>query len=328
VVRNNRNRKTLQTLLTLAAAGVSGVVAWATLVERTRWMLREVSLPVLPGPAAPLRVLHLSDLHMAPWQRSKQEWLRQLAVLTPDLVINTGDNLGHPHGVIGLRRALEPFAGVPGVFVNGSNDYFAPVPKNPLGYFAAPSKLVRNTPRLDTDELVGFFGELGWINLNNSAATLELRGTEVELFGVDDPHKDYDRLDLMATALDDLRADDPHGDDAWPHEAEALHRPQPAISIGVAHAPYQRILNSFITYGAELIFAGHTHGGQICLPGVGALVTNCDIPRSQAKGVSLWHHGPNTAWLSVSAGLGTSIYAPARFACRPEASLVTLVPTE
>jgi predicted MPP superfamily phosphohydrolase len=74
--------------------------------------------------------------------------------------------------------------------------------------------------------------------------------------------------------------------------------------------------------GVALVLAGHTHGGQLCIPGVGALVTNCDLPRRQAKGVSSWEGVP----LHVSAGLGCSPYAPVRFACRPEASLLTLVP--
>ena len=60
------------------------------------------------------------------------------------------------------------------------------------------------------------------------------------------------------------------------------------------------------------------------MPGFGALVTNCDIPRGQVKGVSTWTHDGRTAALEVSAGLGTSIYAPVRFACRPEATLLTL----
>jgi predicted MPP superfamily phosphohydrolase len=60
------------------------------------------------------------------------------------------------------------------------------------------------------------------------------------------------------------------------------------------------------------------------VPGYGALVTNCDIPRDQVKGLSLWTHARRTAYLTVSAGLGTSIYAPVRFACRPEATLLTL----
>ena len=70
----------------------------------------------------------------------------------------------------------------------------------------------------------------------------------------------------------------------------------------------------------ELLLAGHTHGGQLCLPFKGALVTNCDLDTGRAKGLHR-HHG---SWLHVSAGLGTSPYAPVRFFCRPEATLLTL----
>jgi predicted MPP superfamily phosphohydrolase len=77
--------------------------------------------------------------------------------------------------------------------------------------------------------------------------------------------------------------------------------------------------------GFDLVLAGHTHGGQLCVPLRGALVTNCDLPRRQAKGLSSWSAGGRTAALHVSAGLGTSPYAPVRFACAPEATLLTLV---
>ena len=104
--------------------------------------------------------------------------------------------------------------------------------------------------------------------------------------------------------------------------------------MGVAHAPYQRVLDAMTADGARLVIAGHTHGGQLCVPGYGALVTNCDLDRGRAKGVSRWWPGAGTsaprpsdaAWLHVSAGLGASRYAPVRFACRPEATLMTLVP--
>lgn len=306
------------------AIGVAGVaaLAWGTLVERTRWTLRRVEVPVLPAGAAPVRVLHVSDLHMAPWQRSKQEWVRALADLEPDLVVDTGDNLGHERGIEGIRRAFEPFRGVPGVFVNGSNDYFGPSLKNPFMYFGGPSGQAKRSKKLDIDELHDFLGELGWIDLDNTATALDLRGTHFELFGVDDPHKGYDRLDLITAAIDDLRSDDPLGDETWPDRGAAARRP--TVTIGVAHAPYQRVLNSFVTHGAQLMLAGHTHGGQVCVPGYGALVTNCDIPRDQVRGLSVWRHGLRSAFLNVSAGLGTSIYSPVRFACPPEATLITL----
>jgi predicted MPP superfamily phosphohydrolase len=312
--------------IAIGAAGAAAF-AWGSLVERTRWTLRRVDVPVLPAGAEPIRVLHLSDLHMAPWQRSKQEWVRALADLQPDLIVDTGDNLGHERGLDGIRRAFDRFEGVPGVFVNGSNDYFGPVLKNPFMYFGGPSGHVPRSSKLDIDALHAYFAELGWIDLDNAAAALEIKGTRFEFFGVDDPHKGFDRLDLITGAIDELRADDPLADESWLDEVSTdLTARRPTVTVGVAHAPYQRVLNSFLNHGAQLILAGHTHGGQVCVPRFGALVTNCDIPREQVKGLSIWRHGLRSAFLNVSAGLGTSIFAPVRFACPPEATLMTLVP--
>jgi predicted MPP superfamily phosphohydrolase len=299
----------------VAAAGL-GALAWGTLVERNRFTVRREVVPILEPGARPIRMLHITDLHMAPWQRAKQEWVRSLRALEPDLVINTGDNLGHESGYEGVEHALEPFRGIPGVYVNGSNDYHAPSAKNPLAYFAGPSRRRADPARLDTPRLESFFRSLGWESLNNAATTIEVAGSPLEFFGVDDPHIGRDRLDSLPGILDDLREESEYAEG---------HRPErEIISIGVTHAPYRRVLNSFVTHGAELIVAGHTHGGQVRVPGYGALVTNCDLPRSQASGLSLWKHAMRAAYLNVSAGLGTSIYAPVRFACRPEAVLLTL----
>lgn len=308
----------------LALAGLTAF-GWGSLIERRLFTLREVTVPALPAGSAPIRVLHLSDLHMAPWQRDKQRWVRSLAATEPDLIISTGDNLGHPEGMIGVVEALDVFRGVPGVYVWGSNDYYGPTPKNPLQYFGGASRQPRQAVRLDTEGLRAYFDGLGWVNLNNAAGQMEVAGTHLEFFGVDDPHRNYDRLEVLTGAIDDMQADDTLADEVWPDPTHPA-APRSTLTIGVTHAPYQRVLTSFVNHGAELIFAGHTHGGQVCVPGFGALVTNCDIPRKQVKGLSLWRVGMRAAWLNVSAGLGTSIYAPFRFACRPEATLMTLVP--
>lgn len=306
----------------VGAAGLAAF-AWGSLVERNRFTLREATVPVLAHGADPIRVLHLSDLHMAPWQQAKQDWVRSLADLKPDLIVDTGDNLGHEAGYSGIEYAFERFRGIPGVFVNGSNDYFGPQLKNPLKYFGGPSLIETQRPKkLDIARLHAIFDDLGWSSLNNAAESLDLNGTHLELFGVDDPHIGLDRPELITTAIDDLRANDPLSEETWPDPVVSTQRS--TLTIGVAHAPYQRVLSSFVNHGAQLILAGHTHGGQVCVPGFGALVTNCDIPRKQVKGLSLWNVGLRTAYLNVSAGLGTSIYAPVRFACPPEATLLTL----
>jgi predicted MPP superfamily phosphohydrolase len=263
---------------------------------------------VLQPGTADLKVLHLSDLHMAPWQRGKQRFIRELADLEPDLVVDTGDNLGHRIGLLGVKAALEPFRGVPGVYVWGSNDYWAPQPKSPLRYFAGPSQAMVEPEALDIAALGAHLDSLGWTSLNNRTARLEVRGVVIDAFGTDDPHREYDDLGALTTGLRGLRS----------------RKKRPALTLGVTHAPYRRILDGFVDRGAELMLAGHTHGGQVCVPFYGALVTNCDIPRDQVKGVSEWAHDGRTAALEVSAGLGTSIWAPVRFACRPEATLLTL----
>ncbi|MCP1427504.1 putative MPP superfamily phosphohydrolase [Microbacterium foliorum] len=297
-------------LIALGAVGAAGTAAavWGIGIERYLFTVREATASALAPGSAPLRVLHISDAHMAPWQHRKQDWLASLAQLEPDLVINTGDNLGHRDGLDGIRRAFESFAGIPGVFVHGSNDVNGPSPRNPLRYFAGPSQRHHEPTFLDTDAMDAFFtDDLGWTDLNNTAARLTVAGDRIDLFGVSDAHRQWDRLGDLPAAID------------------ALGPREPGTSVlGVTHAPYQRVMNRYIELGADAIFGGHTHGGQVCLPGIGALVANCDIPLKQAKGLSTWTQGGRTVPLNVSAGCGHSIYAPVRFACRPEATLLTL----
>ena len=298
----------------VGAVGAAGL-AYASLVERNAYALRRVTVPVLSAGHRPLRVVHVSDLHLMPGQRRKAAWVAALADLRPDPVVNTGDNISHPDAIPLALEAFSAFEGVPGVFVMGSNDYFVPQPKNPFLYLLPPRPPAPSrSPRLPTEDLVKGMLDLGWTDLTNTRATLAVAGSPVEFVGVDDPHLKYDRYGLV----------------------EGPFSPEAELRVGVTHAPYQRILDAMTRDGAELVVAGHTHGGQLCLPLYGALVTNCDLDRGRAKGLSRWWPGagrslgspppPEAAWLEVSAGLGTSPYAPVRFACRPEATLLTLVP--
>ena len=304
----------LKALGGVAAAGAAAL-GYASLVERNAYTLRRFSVPVLPRGSRPLRVLHLSDLHLMPHQRRKVEWVRGLAALEPDLVVDTGDNIAHPDSVPALLEAMEPLQDFPGVFVLGSNDYFAPTFKNPALYLTPWNRRgTGSTPRLPTDDLVKGLASGGWTDLTNRRAYLTVGGHELEFVGVDDAHLDYDRYAVVEGPAD----------------------PSVALTVGVTHAPYQRVLNAMTADGAGLVIAGHTHGGQLALPFHGALVTNCDLDTGRAKGVSRWWPGADrtpssfapddAAWMHVSAGLGTSPYAPVRFACRPEATLLTLEP--
>lgn len=291
----------IRTAVGTVALGTA-TLAYASLIERNMFTLRRFDVPVLAPDAEPLRVLHISDLHMTPGQRRKQEWVASLAALDPDLVVSTGDHLAHPDAVPAVLRTLEPLQGYPGAFVFGSNDYRGPVWKNPFTYFNPDREYVQGV-ELPYEELrEGLGGPAGWLDLNNARTSIKAGGRIVELLGVDDPHVERDDYDSVAG---------PASTDADVH-------------LAVAHSPEPAVLDRMADDGFDLLLAGHTHGGQVCLPFVGALVTNCGLPRSMAKGLHRWPG--SDAWLHVSAGIGTHPTAPVRFACRPEASLLTLIP--
>jgi hypothetical protein len=265
------------------------------------FLLKEVELAI--GLDQPIRVLHISDLHFAPGQKAKASFLSELAELKPDLVVNTGDNLGHKDAINPCLSALSPLLGFPGVFVNGSNDYRAPKFRNPLRYFQGPSE-VRKEVDLDTARFTSELTGAGWLDLNNHSGTLQLEGLKLGFMGLDDPHENLDDLGSLGTQKNSLT------------DADLL--------IGVAHAPYLRVIEAFTKHDASVIFAGHTHGGQICLPGSKALVTNCDLPTDYAQGVSGWEFDGKQALLHVSGGMGCSIFAPVRLFCPPSATLLTI----
>jgi predicted MPP superfamily phosphohydrolase len=280
---------------------MSAVTAtWATAVERQWFALRRVQVPVLRAGAWPIRVLHLSDLHLLPRQRRKARWIAALADLRPDLVVNTGDTLSDAASVPAAVAAFGDLLDLPGAFVFGNNDFYGPTPKSPHRYVTR-SRPVRRGPRLPWQDLRAAQAERGWIDLTNRRAPLTVRGQRIALAGVDDPHTHRDRYAAIEGDAD----------------ADAV------VRIGVTHSPEPRLLDAFAADGYDLVLAGHTHGGQVRLPGVGAIVTNCGIDRSRARGLSRWG---SRMWLNVSAGLGNSPYMPVRLFCRPEATLLTLVP--
>jgi uncharacterized protein len=292
--------------VTAGAGATAGLAAIGYgLWEKNQFELREETLDILPPGQAPFRILHLSDIHFVPGQEKKAAWLESLAGLEPDLVVNTGDNLSHAKAVDPLLAALRPLLEFPGVFVPGSNDYFAPSLKNPASYFLGPSKVKPKPVQLDWPRLRSGFGMGGWIDLTNRHQSVALKGIRFDFSGVDDPHLNRERYA------------------GWPR-GTVNQNAVPHLRVAVIHAPYQRVLDHFTEDGADLLLAGHTHGGQLCIPGYGALVSNCDLPTWRAKGLNDWQSNGSTTPVNVSGGIGTSRFAPVRIACRPEAVLLTL----
>jgi len=278
-------------------------VGYGTFVESAAYRVRRVSVPVLDAGAAPLRVLHISDIHLMGFQRRRQAFLGSLAGLDPDLVVSTGDNLSSPDAVGALREGLGRLLGVPGAFVFGSNDFNRPSLRNPLRYvWASTAADADETDGMRPEELRATLASGGWLDLNDARGELTVRGLRLDLRGTGDAHESRD------------------------HYADVKGTPTPGtVPLGLTHAPYARVLDAMARDGVRLVFAGHTHGGQVCVPGYGALTTNSDLPREHAKG--LFRHETSdgsSCWVHVSAGVGMSPSAPFRFACPPEVTLLTL----
>lgn len=272
--------------------------------------LRQIELPILAtlNKGKSLRILHLSDLHLTPKQKNKISDLKDLSSLNPDLTIVTGDFLAHQDSVPVVIDALADLLTKPGFFVFGSNDYYAPTPKNPISYLFSNSSGSRHGGNLPWLKLQNELVKAGWLNLNQRKLITSINGITVEARGTDDAHLKRDNYEAVS----------------------GKRNPDAQLSIGVTHAPYVRLLDAMHQDNLDLIIAGHTHGGQVRLPlpnflgGSRALTTNCDLPTWRARGLSKVADQP---WLHVSAGVGTSPFTPFRLASPPEATLLTLVET-
>ncbi len=301
------SNRILRSAAAIATLGLTTFI-YANQIELRAFKLHRVQVPVLaPGTLAragkregePFRILHVSDFHMLPDQKLKQKWVASLDALNPDLVINTGDNLGSDKAVPSVLAALGPLLNRPGTFVFGTNDYFAPRPVNPLKYLTG-KKRKPSRVELPWRGMRAAFIEHGWQDATHARLEFVAGGVKVALSGVDDPHHELEDYSQIAGA--------PNAD--------------ADIAIGLSHSPEPHVLDAFAEDGYDLVLSGHTHGGQVCLPGGKAIVTNCGIDRSRASGLSRW---TEKTWLHVSNGLGTSPYAPVRLFCRPSATLIEVV---
>ncbi|MEX1178913.1 MAG: metallophosphoesterase [Nitriliruptor sp.] len=295
-------------LASATAGAAAATLAYATLIEPRWYRLRRLRAPGTLRRPGTLRILHVADTHLAPWQEDRVRFLASLANLDHDLVVATGDLLGWQRHEDATARALAPLTsgGRPGVVVLGSNDRFGPVVKSPLAYFTEPERRVHGSP-LDTPRFVAALTHHGYETLVDDATEVTTPLGTVAVGGIDDPHLAFGRGRSADEVLPAAAA-------VAPTDLDAILR------LGLVHAPYRAALDRLVDAGHDVLLAGHTHGGQVRLPGVGALTANCDIPLDQARGPSRWQG----RYLHVSPGLGHSAYAPVRFACRPEATLIEL----
>jgi predicted MPP superfamily phosphohydrolase len=286
----------MKTLRALTAAGM-GLAAYA-LYEPFRPRLTTKDVAVSSDDLA-LTILHLSDMHIHGGSGWLSEWLSSLPdrlESPPDLVVSTGDMIEDDDGIDLALDSLNQIEATLGRFyVFGSHDYYASQFKPYTRYFDS-SRRVRASKPANTARLFQGLNSKGWIPLLNDSYLLQSPRGRIRLSGVDDPY---------------LKR----------HRTEHIRRSrQDKLAIALVHSP--DVVSEWILAGFDLVLAGHTHAGQVRIPGVGAVVTNCSLPAALAGGL----HRIGSGWLHVSPGLGTGKFAPIRFGCPPEATLLRLRP--
>lgn len=280
-------------LLTALCVGVACVI-WG-LFEAKMYRLRSYDIPLLPAGSKAISILQVSDLHLRPGLKRLEAFMRALHDQTYDVVLATGDLLGDPRSVETCAELLNGLeARLDRCVVFGSSDYYAPVFKNYIDYFLKKKR--PRTKKNRTDEFRRLLDPEGWQELNNRTISTLWNGMNVQITGLDDPHLDREDRSLLKRG------------------------PDAELALCVVHdpAPYKEAASAHF----DLVVSGHTHGGQVRFPLIGAVVTNSSLPTRLARGLNKL----NGSWLFVTPGLGTGKFAPFRFMCRPEASVLNLVP--
>lgn len=225
------------------------------------------------------RLVHLTDFHLRGWGPLIEGAVERVRALQPDAVALTGDYVDDDAGVAWVARLAKRLRAVAPVFaVLGDND------------FDSDGRRRRLTAALTSG---------GARVLRNEAVLAASRnGATLRIVGVDDPHTGRARLSAALEAAERLR-----GADAG----------EPPPCVVLAHSPeIARQADDRV----RLYLTGHTHGGQICLPGGIALTANTrGVPRYASGKYAL-----GRGLLYVNRGVGTArihvrVFCPPEIAC-------------
>ncbi|TGE31997.1 metallophosphoesterase [Desulfosporosinus sp. Sb-LF] len=274
-------------LSTLPIGGV-GVLGWAkhdTLaLKREHW---DLSYPNLPAALDGKTICQLSDLHLETLQIPPQRIVQDVMAQKPDLLVVTGDIISDRMDLDKLNSYLSGLTAPYGKFVvMGNNDY---------------SHLSRTLFKRYLKQ----FQSLGWTTLLNDAAYLS--SLNLWVIGVDDP----------ATAHDDV--DRAYQKVSSAHTTSSLI-PTFTSPFRLVLAHSTDCLDDVARNGAELLLTGHTHGGQIRLPGLQPLITNTYLGD---RGFYEGYHIIDGIPLYINRGLGESVI-PLRLNVPPEVAFFTL----
>lgn len=253
-------------------------------VERVR-----VCLPNLPEALRGLRIVHISDLHMRPsrllaplFERLVEEVNRTDA----DLVLVSGDLAAGAENMPLAARLLSRMSSRCGLFVTlGNHDVNVTMERWLQGIEEG----------FDVEVLRGILAGEGVRLLHNEAVTVEIAGRRVAIVGVGD----------ASCGLDDLRS-------------ATADLPAADLVIVVEHSP--DILDRPGIEVADLVLCGHTHGGQMMIPGWGSVWA--PVWRDRRRGAGLLACGDVAC--HVSRGVGVTW--PVRVGCPPQLAILELHP--
>jgi predicted MPP superfamily phosphohydrolase len=271
-----------------AAATVLGAIAGAAVVEgflREPFQLDITRLtivsPRLPAGFDGLKIVQLSDLHLHHISRAYRTAIDVIRRERPHLVVITGDLVDRPEQTVACIAFLSELRAVAGVPV-------VVVPGN-WDHRAFPTKrsIAAWYKRLQAETRIRV--------LANQNVVLRRHGDRMWLVGTDDPYFGHADLDASFKGV-----------------------PDTAFALVLTHAPeaFEELAQR---PAARLVLAGHTHGGQVRLPFIGAVRVPSRYGTRFARG--LFKLGDTLFY--VNAGMGMS-HLPIRFLCRPELTFITL----
>jgi len=282
---------------------------WMIFIEPNRFRVRETELSTISRPThrlvieapelAPLTILHITDTHFNGKDDKKLNFLREVAQEKYDLVFYTGDLIDRPEGIESCAEVASYFRPTLGSFaVLGGHDYYKLNPFLRYLQFIHPGITSELYGKANPgDKVAEALSGAGVHVLQDDSTTLELQdGQKCAIVGLRDAFM----------FRPSLRA-------GWENV------PDDVPVIVISHSP--DVLPELFRRRAELAFFGHTHGGQVRLPFIGALITRSILPGKRASGTFKRYHTVYT----LNNGLGATEWLSFRLLCRPEVSVLKLV---
>lgn len=273
------------------AASFAGLSVYSWVIEPSWRRILHRTLHLKSAHASTLRILHLSDFHFYPGANGRKRFLHKIAEAdrNVDLIFITGDFIDNNRGIDLCIEALRPLKARYGIYaVLGNHDY---VHVNWRSLFHRTGTRVYDLCHAlnDVEQLVKKLEDLGIAVLRNERKTLPTEGGSITIAGVDDPYTEHDDI---AKTFAGYQKDGP--------------------CFVLIHTP--DLYRDLVQYDADMVFSGHTHGGQVCLPFWGPIMTRSLAPRHMAYGL----HSLNGTLYYTTRGMGSSRMSHPRFLCRPE----------